>query len=270
MPAARMLGALVADGLSSSGAPEPVGRAGGWGPTRKGARAWLVCLIGGFIALGALWTMSASAQSMVGGGSPQATPPPLDAQLAHGENVYRLVCSACHAYDGEGLTAAWLRTWAPPDQNCWQSKCHALNHPPDGFVLPHFVPAIAGPGTLEQMRTAQDLFNFIHAAMPYQDPGYLSTQDYWDITAHLLVLNNLPVGPDPIGPTNAALIALHRSPEINAPVAPSGPAQARPTHPAVAGLSLSWAFGGATLGLIVLAIATGLISGAAPSESHDR
>lgn len=224
-------------------------------------------MLGSLFSLASLVFMGASAQGTTPAPGPQATPSPLSAQLDHGDLEYRLVCSACHAYDGEGLTAAWLRTWAPPDQNCWQSKCHALNHPPDGFVLPHFVPAIAGPGTLEQMRTAQDLFAFIHFAMPFQDPGYLSTQDYWDITAHLLVLNNIQVGPDPIGPTNASLIALHRD------VVPSprlAPGQERPPHPATAGLSLSWTFGGATFVLIVLAIAVGLVSGASPSEDHGR
>lgn len=252
--------------------PRPQADRTGVGPGRshRGERLWLACLLGGVIALGALWTLSASAQSTSAAGSPQATPPPFDAQLAHGENVYRLVCSACHAYNGEGLTAAWLRTWAPPDQNCWKSKCHAANHPPDGFVLPHYVPAIAGRGTLEQMRTAQDLFTFIHTAMPYQDPGYLSVQDYWDITAHILVLNNVPLGPEPVGPTNAALIALHPSSVPAAPLTPPGPGQATPFHPVSAGPRISWSLGGATLVLIGLALIVGLLGWATLRERRDR
>ncbi len=214
--------------------------------------------------------MSASAQNAASADGPQATPPPLDAQLAHGENVYRLVCSACHGYNGEGLTAAWLRTWAPPDQNCWQSKCHADNHPSDGFVLPHFVPAIAGPRALERMRTAQDLFAFIHTAMPFQDPGYLSQQDYWDITAHILVLNQVPVGPDPVGPANAALVALHPSSAATRPLAPAGPGQVTPPHPVPAARRISWSFGGAAFGLIVLALVVGLLGRAMHPESRDR
>lgn len=243
---------------------------GGQGPPHRAERLWLACLAGGFLALGVLWTLSASAQSASAAGSPQATPPPRDAQLVHGDNVYRLVCSTCHAYDGEGLTAAWLRTWAPPDQNCWQSKCHAVNHPPDGFVLPHFVPAIAGPGTLEQMRTAQDLFTFIHAAMPYQDPGYLTEQDYWDITAHILVLNHVPLGPEPVGPMNAALIELHPSSAPVGPLTPAGPGQATPFHPASAGPRISWSFSRATFVLIALALLVGLVGRATLRERRDR
>lgn len=261
---------VVSNGLSAPREPQAIGRAGGPAPARKVERVWLACLVAGLIALGAFWTTSASAQTTSGAGSPQATPPPLDAQLAHGENIYRLVCSACHAYDGEGLTAAWLRTWAPPDQNCWQSKCHSLNHPSDGFLLPHFVPAIAGPRTQEGMRTAQDLYTFIHTAMPYQDPGYLSQQDYWDVTAHILVLNNVSVGPDPVGSANAALIALHPSSAPTGPLAPAGPGQATTTHRVPASRRISWSFGVATFVLIGLALIAGLLSGAMHPKARDR
>ncbi len=65
-------------------------------------------------------------------GAPTAAPPthewvlvdlPASAtQLQYGAEVYRLVCSACHGDHGQGLTDAWRATWAPSDQNCWQSK----------------------------------------------------------------------------------------------------------------------------------------------------
>jgi mono/diheme cytochrome c family protein len=256
--------------VSSPRDPQGIERVGAAGPARKLRGVWLAILLAGLIALGGLWTASASAQNVTGAAGPQATPPTLDTQLANGENVYRLVCSACHAYNGEGLTAAWLRTWAPPDQNCWQSKCHAANHPPDGFVLPHYVPAIAGRGTLEAMRTAQDLFAFIHTAMPFQDPGYLSQQDYWDITAHILVLNHVPVGPDPVGQANAASIALHPSSLAAGPPAPAGSGQATSLHRVPASRRISWPFGSATLGLIVAALVIGLITRTRPSEGRDR
>jgi cytochrome c5 len=260
----------VSDGVSSPRDPQAIGGVGAAGPTRKLSGVWPAILLAGLIALGALWTASASAQNVTGAAGPQATPPTLDKQLANGENVYRLVCSACHAYNGEGLTAAWLRTWAPPDQNCWQSKCHAANHPPDGFVLPHYVPAIAGPGTLKAMRTAQDLFAFVHASMPFQDPGYLSQQDYWDITAHILVLNGVRVGPDPVGQANAASIALHPSSEAAGPLAPAGPGQATTSPLVPASGRISWLFGGATFGLIVAALVVGLLTRTRPAEGRDR
>ena len=58
-------------------------------------------------------------------------------QLEYGAEVYRLVCQDCHGNRGQGLTDEWRATWAPADQNCWQSKCHAANHPPEGFRAAH-------------------------------------------------------------------------------------------------------------------------------------
>ena len=57
-------------------------------------------------------------------------------QADYGAEVYRLVCKACHGDKGQGLTPDWIAQWAPEDQNCWQLKCHAENHPPERFVLP--------------------------------------------------------------------------------------------------------------------------------------
>ncbi len=221
---------------------------------RRRGLARLALLLGSLLSLAALVFKGASAQGASAAPAPQATPSPLSAQLDHGDLEYRLVCSACHAYSGEGLTQAWLSTWGPPDQNCWQSKCHAVNHPPDGFVLPHFVPAIAGPGTLVDMKTAEDLFRFIHADMPYQDPGYLTEQDYWDITAHILTLNAIPVGPDPVGPANAGAIVLHRASAAASPVAP-GAQQAGPippTHPRASPQIATGSLAAVAGGLIVL------------------
>ena len=77
-----------------------------------------------------------------------------------GKEVYRLTCSACHAYDGSGLTDAWRATWNPADQNCWQSKCHGYNHPEDGFYLPDS-PAIVGSFFPYLFPTAADLYAYI-------------------------------------------------------------------------------------------------------------
>ena len=68
------------------------------------------------------------------------TLPPSASQADAGAQVYTLVCSACHGDLGQGLTDEWRATWNPSDQNCWQSKCHGLNRPSDGFDLPRYVP----------------------------------------------------------------------------------------------------------------------------------
>ncbi len=119
---------------------------------------------------------------------------PADAtQLQYGAEVYRLVCSACHGDHGQGLTDAWRATWAPKDQNCWQSKCHGANHPPDGFELP-IAPAIAGAGTLTDFSDAQALHDFIQSEMPWQNPNSLTEKDSWSATAYVLKLNGIDPG----------------------------------------------------------------------------
>jgi cytochrome c5 len=119
--------------------------------------------------------------------------PPGASQLEIGAEVYRLVCKACHGDKGQGLTDEWRSTWAPADQNCWQSKCHAANHPPDGFVMP-VAPAVVGTTALARFSTASDLHDFISTYMPWQDPGHLTEEQNWQVTAYILKLNNIDPG----------------------------------------------------------------------------
>ncbi len=150
------------------------------------------------------------------GVEPTATPPthewvlvdlPADAsQLQYGAEVYRLVCSACHGDHGQGLTDAWRATWAPADQNCWQSKCHGPSHPPDGFELP-VAPAITGSGALSGFADAQSLHDVIQTQMPWQNPNSLTEKDSWSATAFLLTLNGIDPGAN-LGPQSATAIRL--------------------------------------------------------------
>jgi hypothetical protein len=107
-------------------------------------------------------------------------------QADYGEKAYRLVCGACHGNRGQGLTDEWRAQWPPEDQNCWQSKCHAPNHPPDGFIVPRYVPPVLGPNTLLRFGTVLELHDYIYQAMPWQEPASLSEKEYWDITAYLV------------------------------------------------------------------------------------
>lgn len=128
-------------------------------------------------------------------------------QLQHGAEVYRLVCSACHAHSGEGLTDAWRATWHPDDQNCWQSKCHAANHPPDGFELP-IAPAVVGRAALAPFATAGDLHDYIQATMPWQDPNSLTEDEGWAVTAYVIKLNRMNPG-ELLNADNATDFSLH-------------------------------------------------------------
>jgi cytochrome c5 len=148
---------------------------------------------------------------------------PADAtQADYGAQVYRLVCSACHGDRGQGLTADWIATWDPADQNCWKSKCHAANHPPDGFDLPHFVPAVAGAQFFARFKTALDLYNYISQSMPWQNPGYLAADQFWQATAFLLRLNGIDPGKQELDAQNAATFL------ISQPVTQTTPATVTP------------------------------------------
>jgi hypothetical protein len=61
---------------------------------------------------------------------------------------YWLICMICHGYRGQGVTEEWRNVSGPEEMNCWQSRCHASNQPPEGFVLPAYAPRIIGEGIL--------------------------------------------------------------------------------------------------------------------------
>lgn len=150
-------------------------------------------------------------------------------QAEIGKEVYRLVCSACHAYDGSGLTAEWRATWDPADQNCWQSKCHGDNHPEDGFYLP-YSPPIVGAFFPRLFPTALDLYTYLDATMPWHDPGVLPEDQLWAVTAHVLRLNGYEPG-EALNAQNAAGFRLtpnEASPPARAAAQSAVPTQ---THP---------------------------------------
>jgi cytochrome c5 len=153
---------------------------------------------------------------------------PADAtQLEYGAEVYRLVCKACHGDKGQGLTDDWRAQWNPKDQNCWQSKCHALNHPSDGFYMPQ-VPKVLGR-PVRGFGTALNLYYYIHKFMPWHDPDSMTERESWSVTAYILKIN----GVDPpleLNSENAANIDLSViDPNLGpTPVPPSPQAQLAP------------------------------------------
>jgi len=106
-------------------------------------------------------------------------------QTEKGELVYWGICMACHGDRGQGLTDEWRDAWGE-DKSCWASKCHAANHPPQGFELPKTVPAILGPGTMARFEDARALHEYIADTMPWWSPGSLTPQQGLGVTAYLL------------------------------------------------------------------------------------
>ena len=154
--------------------------------------------------------------------------PPGSTQLEYGAEVYRLVCKACHGDKGQGLTDDWRAQWAPKDQNCWQSKCHAANHPPDGFYMP-MSPAVVGPPVMI-FDTALDLYSYTHNYMPWHDRGSMTEKESWSVTAYILKINNIDPGPD-LNSTTASQIRLRNHSSVpTASPAPASATEAVPVH----------------------------------------
>lgn len=117
---------------------------------------------------------------------PLVNDPP--SQLDEGLLIYWSVCMACHGDTGQGLTDAWRESFGE-DRDCWTSKCHASNHPPQGFEFPRLVPSITGTGTLLRFVNANQLYEYNLAKMPWWDPGSLTKEKALAVTAYLLKMN---------------------------------------------------------------------------------
>lgn len=139
------------------------------------------------------------------------TPPaPGTTQADAGAVIYYYRCMACHGDRGQGLTVDWRAQWDVEHQNCAKSTCHGARHPPEGFQFPkNFAPALIGENTLTRYENAQALFDFLYAKMPYQAPGTLSRDEYWQLVAYLLRARGLPVAR--VDETNARDLKLAAS-----------------------------------------------------------
>lgn len=133
-------------------------------------------------------------------------------QLERGQLKYYQVCLACHGNWGQGLTDEWRETGFGEDMNCWQSKCHAPNHPPQGFEIPREMPPLLGITALSTISNAHQLYQIIYQTMPWWDPGSLTSDESVDLTAYLLdARGELPDGIE-LTQDNLEAFPLHGQP----------------------------------------------------------
>jgi hypothetical protein len=184
-------------------------------------RRILITFTFSMLSLGVFWTGFQSAYAEPGNPpSPVPTrdwqdPPPTvfpPTQASQGAQIYYYYCMTCHGDRGQGLTQDWLDKIGMPENYCWSSKCHANNHVEGSFVFPHNVPAVIGPGVLSPFGTALRLHDFIKANKPYQTPGSMTDEEYWDLTAYLLSSNGFTSLPAVLDATSAVKIALQPTP----------------------------------------------------------
>jgi mono/diheme cytochrome c family protein len=131
---------------------------------------------------------------------PKMSDPPTQVELGHYQ--YWMSCMVCHGDRGQGLTDEWRSVLDPEDQNCWQSKCHAPNHPPWGFEIPRSSPAVIGEGALTDYKTASDIYEYMRVKMPWSYPGLFDDEEYWPLTAYLAQENQIDYGYKTLGPDN--------------------------------------------------------------------
>lgn len=120
-----------------------------------------------------------------------------------GAQEYWLHCLPCHGDKGQGLTDEFRLLYPVEEQNCWESGCHGLRPYENGWRLPEQVPPIIGDQLLSRFVNAAGLFAFIQSAMPFQDPGSLEDDLYYQLVAFLARENNLLGGDIQIDSTNA-------------------------------------------------------------------
>jgi quinol-cytochrome oxidoreductase complex cytochrome b subunit len=132
-------------------------------------------------------------------------------QLDEGSLIYWKICLTCHGDRGQGLTDEWRAVFGG-DENCWTSKCHAPNHPPQGFFIPRdrLPPAIKGPGTLTRFKTGQELYDYIVVSMPWWNPNSLTTEQAWQVSAYLLKMNGTLPGGLVLNATDASAVQVHQ------------------------------------------------------------
>ena len=131
-------------------------------------------------------------------------------QADHGAQVYWLSCMPCHGDQGQGLTDEFRATYPPEEEYCWESGCHGANPYESGFTLPKKVPAVVGETSLAKFTDAAQLNAYIRATMPFWNPGSLTEEESWRVTAFLLRKNNLWNGTTELDASNAAEVKIPR------------------------------------------------------------
>ena len=116
------------------------------------------------------------------------------AQSQSGSRVYARQCARCHGPKGEGKDAAFKDLRAPE-----VIGAGALPLKPRPFQQLRRT----------EFRTAKDVYEFVSATMPADQPAILSAEEYWDVIAFILEKNDVASDGKPLTDTSSAQVALH-------------------------------------------------------------
>lgn len=142
----------------------------------------------------------------------EPTLPPSPSQADFGAQVYWLSCLPCHGDRGQGLTDEFRQTYPPEEQYCWERGCHGPNPYESGFTIPMFIPGVIGTDAVGKFADAAQLNAYIRATMPFWDPGSLTEEDAWRVTAFLMRENGLWNGSRELNASNAAEVRIQPEP----------------------------------------------------------
>jgi quinol-cytochrome oxidoreductase complex cytochrome b subunit/mono/diheme cytochrome c family protein len=180
-----------------------------------------------FLALGLLSFAASKASAsptIQGTATPAATPSPTfdisrlaqpptvypPEQADNGAQTYWGMCMDCHGDHGQGLTDEWRNSFEPDERDCWASGCHGPDFPENSFAIPETgAPAVAGAGKLARFNNSFELHSFVRENMPLFPPGSLTEAETWDVTAHLLRLNDIQLAGIGLDKTNSSAIPIH-------------------------------------------------------------
>lgn len=100
-----------------------------------------------------------------GGGS--GTPESQADQIAAGREVYTAECAQCHGANGEGGTGPLL---------------------------------VGGNKRIASYESTERLYDYVSRTMPFDEPGSLTPEQYWNVIAYLLDANELLPADTVLGP----------------------------------------------------------------------
>lgn len=150
----------------------------------------------------------------------EPTLPAEPSQADHGAQDYWLYCLPCHGDKGQGLTDEFRETYPPDEVNCWQSGCHGKRPYEFGFTLPTQIPAVIEGHALAKFADAAQLNAYIRATMPFWNPGSLTEEEAWRVTAFLLRENGMLDASTELNASNASNIKIPRGALLTPAVTP--------------------------------------------------
>jgi cytochrome c len=131
-------------------------------------------------------------------------------QAHNGGRIYKRQCARCHGASGEGKDNQYKGLRAPELMGATALPCRPRAYQ----KIRH-----------RDFRTAKDVYDFVSAAMPADQPAILDADEYWNVVAYLLQANGKPADDTRLDAASSAKIVLH--PDCPS-TASSGARQAQP------------------------------------------